>query len=428
LHENLTSLMRKQNQRTTATTSSSLDVLSAHQQKRMRYAMNGFFWKFEAFDVKPMESMPRGIGGTAIEASSAATSVEERIPERGDEGKGKGTGNGNGNGNGKEKRNDADAVRIDARASKTLLRPLTSPIFLNVPTVQKRTETSMNDSDSESEEEGWARFEDERKKEKKCAAPEGTIDPFAELAFLSHASSSIPSPSLGIQRPSLGIRSPSLGIRSPSPETLPQTSGMSSPSPGVPSPSPGSLPGPPPARAPLDEEFPGADISFDLLSLGDDADTPGRRTADASFPNEKPETREKDPSSETSVFDAIRAFEFDFSSYAFDPPKTEAWVVDADADADAEEVLAVRGVDAAIDDADVSIRSPRLPSEPSDLKGLEKRFSPDDWEVDPAADSAACSSPRPARDPELEEWSAACRAWPWLAEETHASRDETRDD
>jgi hypothetical protein len=133
------------------------------------------------------------------------------------------------------------------------------------------------------------------------------------------------------------------------------------------------------------------------------------------------------------AFETLRgpeAFAFDFSGHAFETGAAETGAVaDEAVDEDEEDLAPKRMRNRADDDVlgGVARGSPEETNEPfsfDDGFAREKSFFEDD------GDDGALFSPRsprrPARDPEMEEWSAACRTWPWLAGEARA--EERRDE
>lgn len=203
------------------------------------------------------------------------------------------------------------------------------------------------------------------------------------------------------------------------------------------------------------DEFPGApSVSLDLTRLGladrtaaEDPEDPAtdRESARRSPRASSPETTPTCPPRSASpafdpAFETLRgpeAFAFDFSGRAFG----------AAADASADLKSAVQGVEK--DDVAIASRARARAHETDEIDETDETFGVEDPEPDPeetpfffgekfsggflddddgGVDPPASTSdaPRPARDPEMEEWSAACRAWPWLADE--ARTEERRDE
>jgi len=195
------------------------------------------------------------------------------------------------------------------------------------------------------------------------------------------------------------------------------------------------------------DEFPGApSVSLDLTRLGLADRTAAEGPEDPEDPEDPATGREsarRSPRASSPAFDPAfetlrgpEAFAFDFSGRAFG----------AAADASADLKSAVQGVEK--DDVAIASRARARAHETDETDETDETFGVEDPEPDPeetpfffsekfsggfldddgGVDPPASTSdaPRPARDPEMEEWSAACRAWPWLADE--ARTEERRDE
>jgi hypothetical protein len=86
---------------------------NSREAKRLRYAKAGMFWKFEAFDVRPVESMPDALLAARDDERRKSLSVSDANRSR-------------------------EAVRAVAK-------PLVAPISLRVPTTGRR---KRNQSDA----------------------------------------------------------------------------------------------------------------------------------------------------------------------------------------------------------------------------------------------------------------------------------------
>ena len=410
--------------------------------KRLGYARAGMFWKFEAFDVAPKEAplvhgVPRS--NDARRSSTELSNTGQRVENAQNGGP-----------------NDGSLL-----VSPTLsaARPLVAPITLDVP-VSTRKESqskksaksarasgdagdaedafffSASDDDARADHSAstWeARFpvdpaEDsttkaarEPEKAKTPSAPSSPADPFADLVAAISADTSPP----------------------PRREAFGSSRNAQMPH--------------------LLDEFPGprASVSLDLTRLGladrtaaegpEDSEDPenpkttGRESTRLSPRASSPETTPTCPPRSASpafdpAFETLRgpeAFAFDFSGRAFG----------AAADASADLKSAVQGVGK--DDVAIASRARARAHETDETDETDETFGVEDPEPDPedaplffgsedfsggfldddgGVDPPASTSdaPRPARDPEMEEWSAACRAWPWLADE--ARTEERRDE
>ena len=416
--------------------------------KRLGYARAGMFWKFEAFDVAPKEAPL--VHGVPRSNDARRSSTELSIKER------------------RRVENAQNGGPNDGRllVSPTLsaARPLVAPITLDVPvSTRKKLQSkksaksarasgdagdaedafffSASDDDARADHSAstWeARFpvdpaEDsttkaarEPEKAKTPSAPSSPADPFADLVA---AISADPSP------PPRRDASASIAPKEDERSRRGSSRGSSAPH--------------------LLDEFPGApSVSLDLTRLGlaDSSNGPakdpedpatGRESARRS-PRASPETTPTltptfPPRSASPAFDPAfetlrgpEAFAFDFSGRAFG----------AAADASADLKSAVQGVgkdDVAIasrararahetDETDETDETFGVEPDPEETpfffsEKFSGGFLDDDGGVDPPASTS--DAPRPARDPEMEEWSAACRAWPWLADE--ARTEERRD-
>ena len=369
---------------------------TSREAKRLRYAIAGMFWKFEAFDVRPVESM-----------SERPLVAREHEPTK----------------------SDVSDVVSDVRA---VAKPLVAPIALRVPTTGRRKKnqasdaTMRRDTSSSSDEEAsssklrdrdgshaasnWeARFpeeEDPEKQEKSRETPNAPTpsvaetDPFADLVA---ALSSAPS------MPKKSVASTSSFFRSAEAKTVAE-----------------------PKRTPhLLDEVPGVDVDVDV-----DVSFDRMRLEDA------PEEKNAPPADLAFAFETLRgaeAFAFDFSGHAFQTGAAETGAVadeavDEDED-EAEDDAPILKKNRADDDVlgGVARGSPEETETPfffDDGFAREKSAFEDDFSGDDFPGAFFSSSPRsprrPARDPEMEEWSAACRAWPWLASEARA--EERRDE
>jgi hypothetical protein len=379
---------------------------NSREAKRLRYAKAGMFWKFEAFDVRPVESMPDALLAARDDERRKSLSVSDANRSR-------------------------EAVRAVAK-------PLVAPISLRVPTTGRRkrnqsdamTKCDRGASSSSDEEDAsgkklpsshdgshshtaearWeARFpeEDDSFSEKKSQGEktpngEGSVaDPFADLVAALSAAPSTP--------PNQIVASTSSLFRPAEAKAEAE-----------------------PKRTPhLLDEVPGVDVdvdvdvSFDRMRL---EEAPEEKNA---FPADK--TASVSASDPGFAFETLRgpeAFAFDFSGHAFETGAAETGAVaDEAVDEDEEDLAPKRMRNRADDDVlgGVARGSPEETNEPfsfDDGFAREKSFFEDD------GDDGALFSPRsprrPARDPEMEEWSAACRTWPWLAGEARA--EERRDE
>ena len=429
--------------------------------KRLGYARAGMFWKFEAFDVAPKEAPL--VHGVPRSNDARRSSTELSIKER------------------RRVENAQNGGPNDGRllVSPTLsaARPLVAPITLDVP-VSTRKESqskksaksaksafrasgdagdaedafffSASDDDARADHSAstWeARFpvdpaEDsttkaarEPEKAKTPSAPSSPADPFADLVAAISADTSPPT-----------RRDASASI-APKDERSRIADRGSSRNAQMPH---------------LLDEFPGprASVSLDLTRLGladrtaaegpEDSEDPenpkttGRESTRLSPRASSPETTPTCPPRSASpafdpAFETLRgpeAFAFDFSGRAFG----------AAADASADLKSAVQGVGK--DDVAIASRARARAHETDETDETDETFGVEDPEPDPeetpfffsekfsggfldddgGVDPPASTSdaPRPARDPEMEEWSAACRAWPWLADE--ARTEERRDE
>jgi hypothetical protein len=420
--------------------------------KRLGYARAGMFWKFEAFDVAPKEApLVHGVSRSDARCSSTELSNTGQRVENAQNGG----------------PNDGRLVSPTLSAA----RPLVAPITLDVPVSTRKESQSKKSAKSArasgdagdaedafffsaSDDEAradhsastWdARFpedpaEDPTTKKKAAREPETAktpsapssdpSDPFADLVA---AISADPSP------PPRRDASASITPKEDERSRRGSSRGSSAPH--------------------LLDEFPGApSVSLDLTRLGlaDSSNGPakdpedpatGRESARRS-PRASPETTPTltptfpprsafDPAFDPA-FETLRgseAFAFDFSGRAFG----------ATADASADLKPASQGVEK--DDVAIASRA-RVRDETDETEETDETFGVEDPEPDPedaplffgsedfsggfldddgGVDPPASTSdaPRPARDPEMEEWSAACRAWPWLADE--ARTEERRD-
>lgn len=419
--------------------------------KRLGYARAGMFWKFEAFDVAPKEApLVHGVSRSdARRSSTELSNTGQRVENAQNGGP-----------------NDGRLVSPTLSAA----RPLVAPITLDVPVSTRKESQSKKSAKSArasgdagdaedafffsaSDDEAradhsastWdARFpedpaEDPTTKKKAAREPETAktpsapssdpSDPFADLVA---AISADPSP------PPRRDASASIAPKEDERSRRGSSRGSSAPH--------------------LLDEFPGApSVSLDLTRLGlaDSSNGPakdpedpatGRESARRS-PRASPETTPTltptfPPRSASPAFDPAfetlrgsEAFAFDFSGRAFG----------ATADASADLKSASQGVEK--DDVAIASRA-RVRDETDETEETDETFGVEDPEPDPedaplffgsedfsggfldddgGVDPPASTSdaPRPARDPEMEEWSAACRAWPWLADE--ARTEERRD-
>ena len=418
--------------------------------KRLGYARAGMFWKFESFDVAPKEApiVQNGVPRSDARRSSTELSNNSNKEQRVENAQNGGPGHG-------------------GLVSPTLsaARPLVAPITLDVPVSTRKESLSLKKSaksaksarasgdagDAEdafffsaSDDEAradhsastWdARFpenpaEDSTTKKKAArdpdsaktpsSAPSSPADPFADLVAAISADTSPP----------------------PRREAFGSSRNAQMPH--------------------LLDEFPGApSVSLDLTRLGladrtaaegpedpedpEDPKTTGRESARRSPRASSPETTPTCPPRSASpafdpAFETLRgpeAFAFDFSG----PPP-----FGAAADATADLKSAVQGVEK--DDVAIASRARARAHETDETDETDETFGVEDPEPDPeetpfffsekfsggfldddgGVDPPASTSdaPRPARDPEMEEWSAACRAWPWLVDE--ARTEERRDE
>ena len=421
--------------------------------KRLGYARAGMFWKFEAFDVAPKEApLVHGVSRSdARRSSTELSNTGQRVENAQNGGP-----------------NDGRLVSPTLSAA----RPLVAPITLDVP-VSTRKESqskksaksaksarasgdagdaedafffSASDDDARADHSAstWeARFpvdpaEDsttkaarEPEKAKTPSAPSSPADPFADLVAAISADTSPPT-----------RRDASASI-APKDERSRIADRGSSRNAQMPH---------------LLDEFPGprASVSLDLTRLGlaDSSNGPAKDPEDPATglesarrsPRASPETTPTltptfPPRSASPAFDPAfetlrgsEAFAFDFSG----PPP-----FGAAADATADLKSAVQGVgkdDVAIasrararahetDETDETDETFGVEPDPEETpfffsEKFSGGFLDDDGGVDPPASTS--DAPRPARDPEMEEWSAACRAWPWLADE--ARTEERRDE
>ena len=411
--------------------------------KRLGYARAGMFWKFEAFDVAPKEAPL--VHGVPRSNDARRSSTELSIKER------------------RRVENAQNGGPNDGRllVSPTLsaARPLVAPITLDVPVSTRKESQSKKSAKSAksafrasgdagdaedafffsaSDDEAradhsastWdARFpenpaEDSTTKKKAArdpdsaktpsSAPSSPADPFADLVAAISADTSPP----------------------PRREAFGSSRNAQMPH--------------------LLDEFPGApSVSLDLTRLGlaDSSNGPAKDPEDPATglesarrsPRASPETTPTltptfPPRSASPAFDPAfetlrgsEAFAFDFSGRAFG----------ATADASADLKSASQGVEK--DDVAIASRARARAHETDETDETDETFGvepdpeetpfffsekfsggflDDDGGVDPPASTS--DAPRPARDPEMEEWSAACRAWPWLADE--ARTEERRDE
>ncbi len=425
--------------------------------KRLGYARAGMFWKFEAFDVAPKEApLVHGVSRSETRRSSTELSTKERRVENAQNG------------------GPNDTRRL---VSPTLsaARPLVAPITLDVPVSTRKELQSKKSAKSaksarasgdagdaedafffsasddhsaradHSASSTWdARFPEEDSTAEdsttKAAngepamaktpkgAPSSPADPFADLVAAISADTTPP--------PRRHYASASIAPK----DERSSRNGSSRGSSQMPH---------------LLDEFPGApSVSLDLTRLGladrtaaEDPEDPatGRESARRSPRASSPETTPTCPPRSASpafdpAFETLRgpeAFAFDFSGRAFG----------AAADASADLKSAVQGVEK--DDVAIASRARARAHETDEIDETDETFGvedpvpdpeetpfffgekfsggfldDDDGGVDPPASTS--DAPRPARDPEMEEWSAACRAWPWLADE--ARTEERRDE
>ena len=410
VHESASALRKRNSSSGGAFLSGGTDADKKHA-KRLRYARAGMFWKFEAFDVRPKQSV-------------AANPRDQGAP-----------------------------VPPDA-PSLSAARPLVAPITLDVPvsidrgiarknrvnhhqpgaplrvhaSAEDAFPFSSDDEDAEADLGGSARdarfpadassaevarrtsdsprpHDDAETARTDGSAPPGnstTIDPFADLVAAISADPRSFSGEASQSRSNGARRGPF--VATPTYENR---------------------------RAPhLLDEFPGAPpVSFDVnrLSLAD------RPPEDPHPPREGfAADREKDVSptptpalsAPSPAFDPASAFEtphspetfaVDFSGHAFEPTTrapTKQTEDEAEAEDDSDDAFVRRADDA------------REAPEP-DPTPFRDAFSESFFDDDGVGPSAR-APPRPARDPEMEEWSAACRAWPWLVDE--ARTEERRDE
>ena len=140
--------------------------LSTSQKKRLRYAIAGLFWKFEAFDVKPaaMEGYARD---SSFGRSGDGKQKGDEARRGGDERKEKQQGDKN--------KGDKNEVAEKPPERNPHMKPLTSQITLNVPVMRgKRSGAFGNEEESQESasdsDVGWATFaagsEQEEKTEK----------------------------------------------------------------------------------------------------------------------------------------------------------------------------------------------------------------------------------------------------------------------
>lgn len=372
---------------------------TSREAKRLRYAKAGMFWKFEAFDVRPVESMPDG-----------KLVAREPEPER------------------TKSLSVSDANR-SREAVRAVAKPLVAPISLRVPTTGRRKRnqsdptTNRGASSSSDEEDAssklpsshtaeahWeARFPEEedsfsekKSQGEKTPNGEGSVaDPFADLVAALSAAPSTPPNKIVAATSSLSHSAEAKAEGEPkrTPHLLDEVPGVD-----------------------VDVDV---DVSFDRMRL---EEAPEEKNA---FPADK--TASVSASDPGFAFETLRgpeAFAFDFSGHAFETGAAETGAVaDEAVDEDEEDLAPKRMRNRADDDVlgGVARGSPEETNEPfsfDDGFAREKSFFEDD------GDDGALFSPRsprrPARDPEMEEWSAACRTWPWLAGEARA--EERRDE
>ena len=366
--------------------------------KRLRYARAGMFWKFEAFDVRPKERA----------RAEEKAEKDEETTERG----------------------SSPGARTLSAA-----RPLVAPITLDVPVRRRERERAAVSSSSDDEDEDAdgssarrARFVAEdsaevpppsasTRRRAEGSAPADPTDPFADLvAAMSanpHASPRVASSLENDPRRVRAFAGPSR--RAPAPRPPDEVAGAPSASIDA-------------NRLRLADETPEARPPEALTA---DRGTPPIEASPRGRPRQTP-TPAPTPtlSAPSAAFDPASAFEtlrgpearaFDFSGRAFE---STADTSTRKVEAVGEDAFATASRARARDDDDVPRGLAREEPEP------EETFSPfrdafsggffDD------ADRTARSPPRPARDPEMEEWSAACRAWPWLMDA--AMTDEKRDE
>jgi hypothetical protein len=369
---------------------------NSREAKRLRYAKAGMFWKFEAFDVRPVESMPDALLAARDDERRKSLSVSDANRSR-------------------------EAVRAVAK-------PLVAPISLRVPTTGRRKRnqsdptTNRGASSSSDEEDAssklpsshtaeahWeARFPEEEdsfsEKKSHGSTPNGegsVADPFADLVAALSAAPSTPPNKIVAATSSLSHSAEAKAEGEPkrTPHLLDEVPGVD-----------------------VDVDV---DVSFDRMRL---EEAPEEKNA---FPADK--TASVSASDPGFAFETLRgpeAFAFDFSGHAFETGAAETGAVaDEAVDEDEEDLAPKRMRNRADDDVlgGVARGSPEETNEPfsfDDGFAREKSFFEDD------GDDGALFSPRsprrPARDPEMEEWSAACRTWPWLAGEARA--EERRDE
>ena len=356
------------------------------------------FWKFEAFDVRPKERA----------RAEEKAEKDEETTERG----------------------SSPGARTLSAA-----RPLVAPITLDVPVRRRERERAAVSSSSDDEDEDAdgssarrARFVAEdsaevpppsasTRRRAEGSAPADPTDPFADLvAAMSANPRASPRVASSLENDPRRVRAfagPSR--RAPAPRPPDEVAGAPSASIDA-------------NRLRLADETPEARPPEALTA---DRGTPPIEASPRGRPRQTP-TPAPTPtlSAPSAAFDPASAFEtlrgpearaFDFSGRAFE---STADTSTREVEAVGEDALATASRARARDDDDVPRGLAREEPEP------EETFSPfrdafsggffDD------ADRTARSPPRPARDPEMEEWSAACRAWPWLMDA--AMTDEKRDE
>lgn len=342
IHENLQSLKR-------ANITSS--QLSTHQKKRLRYAIAGLFWKFEAFDVKPEGGVGGGAGAngqrrSAEEPSNQSSKRIEEVPKT----------------NGTEH-----------------MRPLTQPITLNVPVRAKQT---TEEFDSDGSEGGWATFDgsttrtDEKTDEKRKSS-QPLPDLFSGLGLGAALGGEVTNCSLKAEPP--GVVGGHVG----------QQQIMSNATLSI------------PVRT-----DPSLDISFDLLNLA----SPTRNTESTSHAGKE---YEKNKTIDSFEFDVLKAFDdvdFGGDTDTFEPPNMDPFITEDVYASDS----ASESDTAASSDATDNVHT--LHKKENERKENESVAS---VSFDEFHETDKQSQPITQVNPEMEEWSTALSAWPWLAETQH---------
>lgn len=380
---------------------------TSREAKRLRYAKAGMFWKFEAFDVRPVESMPDGKLVARDDEPTKSLSVV------------------------------SDAKRREREAVRAVAKPLVAPISLRVPTTGRRKRSQSDAMTNRDRGASSSSDEEDASGKKLPSSHDGSHSHTAE----AHWEARFPEEDSFSEKKSQGEKTPNGegSVADPFADLVAALSAAPSTPPNKIVASTSSLSHPAEAKAEAEpkrtphllDEVPGVDVdvdvdvSFDRMRL---EEAPEEKNA---FPADKSASvSASDPGFAFETLRGPEAFAFDFSGHAFETGAAETGAVaDEAVDEDEEDLAPKRMRNRADDDVlgGVARGSPEETNEPfsfDDGFAREKSFFEDD------GDDGALFSPRsprrPARDPEMEEWSAACRTWPWLAGEARA--EERRDE